>query len=343
MKEVVFKITNNCPCSCNFCESGNGRFLFIDFEAKLWEKIALEMCNNGLQVAIISGGEPLLRPQLVNQLIKLFHEYGVYVVLNTSGATFENGIFSILEFLPDLIIFSIDSTSPTLHDSRRGFPGLFSKLNNAIEQIHDANIVDMPIGLRFVLTKNNFFELPRLIEFCSNHSIDLLRITNIENDIEHRYSLSDKQIKTLFSETLPETIHNIEKSFFEIESLRVDAIKKIRSLYSGLTPFELTKNMFSPHLIDNAYCPLKGEFVMIGSSGEIYPCCESEHHRYPVLSNITHFSYQEICDNLSKIQSYRFPYCKYCTLSRNVQINFSSKSINLANKCIRDNVNQLST
>ena len=63
MKEALYKITENCPGDCLFCDAKekyqkifkNNIITLMD-----WKKISDDLIENGLEIVIVSGGEALL-------------------------------------------------------------------------------------------------------------------------------------------------------------------------------------------------------------------------------------------------------------------------------------------
>ena len=67
VREACYKITEVCPCRCTFCVS------YIKYNEVLkkqvisyeeWKSISDKLIGQGLQSVVISGGEPLLRPDV---------------------------------------------------------------------------------------------------------------------------------------------------------------------------------------------------------------------------------------------------------------------------------------
>ncbi|SJL19610.1 pyrroloquinoline quinone biosynthesis protein PqqE [Porphyromonas gingivalis] len=334
MREAVFKITNCCPCKCSFCESGNGLWRDIeDIVRDVWMESAQTFVNNGLEVAIISGGEPLLRADLASDMIKLFEKEGVFSVLNTSGVLFSrNSIDKMLCNLPNLVVFSIDSVNPVKHDRHRGIPNLFQTVLLSIQDIKK-RIPDLSVGVRFVLTKHNFHDLPILLYLCSYLGIDCLKITNIENDSAGQYALSLEQIDFLFTEVIPKSLEVCKALCFQSESLMFDAQEKLNHLFKGLSPKCLSKNLFAVSDVPIYECPLKSQFCLIGADGNIHLGCEAEHQQYPILGNIQELDILELQKKMTFYKRRRLAYCIYCSAERNIQINFTNKCLKVNERC----------
>ena len=333
IKEAVYKITENCPCDCSFCDSREKyekilKRKTMSFEQ--WVNITDKLLSEGLEVVVVSGGEPLLNEEITLSLIKYLQQNGVFVVLNASGALFgkdSKRITNLLNSFPDLLVFSIDSISAEKHDENRNFNGLFDKVINSIKLIKSMG--DYPVGIRTVITKNNYMEIPEIIKKFSSLGVDCIKLTNIENDLEGNFRLSKKDLDIFNNEVKPKIYEALKESYYEDEKLLEENIKKISKLLSNNSPnyIDISKGLFSPKLVGNAPCDLESRFIAIQSNGDVLPCCEAEHHYYPLLGNILNQNLNNIQSSDSYIQfkNNRAEYCVTCTQTHNLQLDFKQK------------------
>lgn len=337
IREALYKITENCPCNCTFCDAREkyNNFLKksqITFED--WKRISDNLIENGLEVAIISGGEALLEENTTYELIKYLQSKNVYVVLNTSGVLFnnENKLNRLLDNYPDLLVFSIDSSIPSQHDDNRKINGLYNKIIKSIEYIK--NNGNYSVAIRTVITKQNFRQLPDIIKNFNQMGIDCIKFTHIENDLEGTFTLSIDELNEFDSVVRNEMLNVIDECSFNTEILKQDAIKKINNLLSNSNiPYsELAKSNFAPNLVGNTKCDIVERFITIQSNGDLIPCCEAEHHYEPILGNLLNNKLEKIFAT-AKYKDFaenRPDYCKRCTEWQNMQISFneSGKKVN---------------
>ena len=140
VKEAVYKITENCPCNCAFCDSKE-KYLNIlkkqELDLNKWKLITDKLVVDGLEVVVLSGGEPLLRPNVTFPLLDYLQSNNIYVVLNTSGILlgYNSDLFNaLLKHFPDLLVFSVDSIFPEKHDLNRAMKGTFQSVVNSIKK-----------------------------------------------------------------------------------------------------------------------------------------------------------------------------------------------------------------
>ena len=89
-REVLMKITEACPCRCAFCDAHDKYANYHNFEIDdgKWMDCCKDLVLSGVEIVIISGGEALVRAELVYRMIDYLKSNNVFVVLNTSGALF---------------------------------------------------------------------------------------------------------------------------------------------------------------------------------------------------------------------------------------------------------------
>ena len=85
IRDLCFEIIQKCPNNCIFCSS-NSNFQkndIIDFPT-IKRTIDFFMANGGVKEISLSGGEPLLHPNIM-QIISYCHSLDIYTTLYTSG------------------------------------------------------------------------------------------------------------------------------------------------------------------------------------------------------------------------------------------------------------------
>lgn len=85
IKDLCFEIIQRCPNNCIFCSSNSDytKNNIIDFPT-IKRTIDFLLANGGIKEISLSGGEPLLHPNII-QIISYCHHLGIYTTLYTSG------------------------------------------------------------------------------------------------------------------------------------------------------------------------------------------------------------------------------------------------------------------
>ncbi len=147
---LIFSITNKCNLNCLGCYNKsfhqyNGKEL--DNE-KLWS-LAKEAKELGISFFVIAGGEPLLRPVLLD----IITEYPEIIFLVfTNGTLIDEKMISQFKKKKNIVpMISLEGNQKET-DQRRG-EGTFDQLRKTIIQMKKLNIF---FGLSLTLTRNNF-------------------------------------------------------------------------------------------------------------------------------------------------------------------------------------------
>ena len=333
IREAVYKITESCPCDCTFCDS-NYKYNYILKKKILsyeeWVKITDKLVESGLEVVVLSGGEPLVESETTIKLIDYLHQNNVFVVLNASGALFKNSknlLLKLTEHFPDLLVFSVDSIDPKKHDNNRRLDGVFDSVVSSIKYLKALG--DFPIAIRTVITRSNYREIPEIIRYFSSLGVDCIKLTNIENDTDKEFILRKEELDEFNDVVKPKIISELKKCSYESYDLLGENIKKINNLLSKDNDdyLSIAEGIFSPKLVGNAPCDLNGRFFAVQSNGDVLPCCEAEHHYTPLLGNILRQEEDEIkrSDIYLDFTQKREDYCRTCTQKHNLQLDFKTR------------------
>lgn len=145
-KRVCWEITTGCNLNCYFCHRSDKETHIYDVSA-LPKTIEL-LKKNGIKNVIISGGEPLLHPKLL-QIIQEIKENDIDVDLCTNGTLINQYIIEQLSKYLSEISISIDGYTADRHEKMRGAIGSFDKTVKGIKQlvengfeVHTTTVVD---------------------------------------------------------------------------------------------------------------------------------------------------------------------------------------------------------
>jgi MoaA/NifB/PqqE/SkfB family radical SAM enzyme len=164
-----FELTYNCNARCKHCHRGEP----VPNERLASPARLLEICREIKPlVAIMSGGEPLLRKELEEIIRTLKGRVSpLRVFVNTNGALLTSKRFHRLkEVGVDEFLISFDFPDER-HDEWRGIPGLFNRIRDFIaERSHEErrNIV-----LTSVFQRRNYREAPRMAEVARSWGVNI--------------------------------------------------------------------------------------------------------------------------------------------------------------------------
>jgi heme d1 biosynthesis radical SAM protein NirJ len=173
---VIWNLIRRCNLTCKHCYSISAD---KDFGGELSTQEAYavmdDLQNFGVPVLILSGGEPLLRPDIYD-LAQRAKAMGFYVGLSTNGTLInESNIKTIAQVGFDYVGISLDGMRDT-HDVFRRKVGAYDASLHAVRLCRDANI---KVGIRFTLTQDNAFDLPAMLKLVDDESIDKFYLSHL--------------------------------------------------------------------------------------------------------------------------------------------------------------------
>jgi len=166
---VVWNLIRRCNLACKHCYSISSDKDFAG-ELSTEEVYAVmdDLRNFGVPVLILSGGEPLLRPDIFD-ISRRAKAGGFYVGLSTNGTLInEENIKNIAGAGYNYVGISLDGIGET-HDHFRRKKGAFDASMNAIRLCRN---LDIKVGIRFTMTADNSHHLPDMLKLLDDYDID---------------------------------------------------------------------------------------------------------------------------------------------------------------------------
>jgi len=173
---VIWNLIRRCNLTCRHCYSISAD---KDFPGELSTQEVYGVMDDlkafGVPVLILSGGEPLLRPDIYDIALRA-KQMGFYVGLSSNGTLIDaTNIGRIAEVGFDYVGISLDGIKDT-HDKFRRMVGAYDRSLNAIRLARDAGI---KIGVRFTLTQHNEHDLPALLELMERENVDKFYLSHL--------------------------------------------------------------------------------------------------------------------------------------------------------------------
>jgi len=121
--EVQIYPTNICNLSCVFCVQTTGEYEDVEeVSDNRWVEVIEEICDMGTKKILISGGgEPLVRKNLITEMIKILKKNDVNGRMIHNGMLWDPASAEVLvDHGWDSVTFSIDGGCAETHDALRG-------------------------------------------------------------------------------------------------------------------------------------------------------------------------------------------------------------------------------
>jgi len=166
---VIWNLIRRCNLACKHCYSISAD---TDFPGELTTAEVFRVMDDlktfRVPVLILSGGEPLLRPDIF-EISKRAKAMGFYVGLSTNGTLIDDTLIGrIADVGYDYVGISIDGLRDT-HDRFRRMAGAYDASLRGVRLCRDAGI---KVGLRFTMTRDNAAELPALLDLMAAERVE---------------------------------------------------------------------------------------------------------------------------------------------------------------------------
>ncbi|WP_174874560.1 heme d1 biosynthesis radical SAM protein NirJ [Vogesella oryzae] len=166
---VIWTLIRRCNLTCQHCYSISAD---KDFPGELSRDEVFAVLEDlyacGVRVLILSGGEPLLRPDIYD-IGRRAKAMGFYVGLSSNGTLIDAAnVGRIAEVGFDYVGVSLDGIGAT-HDRFRRLQGGFELALRGIRLARDAG---MKVGVRYTMTEDNAHDLPALLQLVADEGID---------------------------------------------------------------------------------------------------------------------------------------------------------------------------
>src|SRR5215207_1252853 len=173
---VIWNLIRRCNLKCKHCYSISAD---VDFPGELSTAEVFRVMDDleaaQVPVLILSGGEPLLRPDIFD-ISRRAKARGFYVGLSSNGALIDgDNIGEIAGIGYDYVGISLDGIGAT-HDRFRGRSGAFEASLGGVRLCQAAGI---KVGLRFTMTMDNYAELPALLDLADREGVDKFYLSHL--------------------------------------------------------------------------------------------------------------------------------------------------------------------
>lgn len=159
---VSWNLTNRCNLRCAHCYMDAGATKKGELSTEECYRVIDQIAALETGMVILSGGEPLLRPDIFD-LASYASENGLLVVMGSNGTLIDQKVASRLALSKVKGIgISLDSLEPEKHDSFRGVKGCWEM---AVAGMRACLGQGLPVIVQTTLTPWNYEEIPALIEF----------------------------------------------------------------------------------------------------------------------------------------------------------------------------------
>lgn len=268
---IQWELTSRCNLRCLHCYQSEYLSKAEELSILDCKKLIKQMADLGIEKISISGGEPLMRGDLL-KIINLLETENIQVAsIFTNGTLITKEFLNRLKLLRSRINFniSLDGINPEALKIR-GFKQATSRrryLKKVVENIKLVKKYDFPIRINTILNKANYFKIEEMYDFLTD--LDVLSwnvsfprelgacIIN-KNDILLDLDIAFKACKKLISHHLERTRQGNKKIDLKIQYLFHEKYLHNLHYYS----------------LDSLICSYEGKELSfcIKPNGDVFPC-----------------------------------------------------------------------
>ncbi len=217
-----FEITSRCNLRCRHCYNSSSS----ENTAQLTRETILTclefFSSKGVRDLSISGGEPLLHPDVVN-ILRDADDRGLQTLLATNGTLLSGELVKRISPYVTYYQISVDGNK-LAHEAVRG-PGSYEAAFRGIHQLC-AEGLQKQTRLRMTISHSNCDSIPYLIEEAANLGLEAVHFSIVrsqgraDENFEESFQLSDERLIALYHEV--RELHRHYKGIIDISRLTVD-------------------------------------------------------------------------------------------------------------------------
>ncbi len=174
---LLAELTYRCPLACAYCSNPLELAAYDDeLSTAEWQRVFTEAAEMGVLQCHLSGGEPLLRRDLVD-LVRTAAELGMYTNLVTSAIGLSRSrAEGLKEAGLDHVQVSVQADEPATADRIAGIPSFERKLKAA------AVVKDLgwPLTVNVVLHRQNIDRVAEIITLVEELDADRVELANTQ-------------------------------------------------------------------------------------------------------------------------------------------------------------------
>jgi AdoMet-dependent heme synthase len=167
---LSWNITRECNMKCSHCYiNATEKKLAHELTTEEGKNIMDQICQVSKPLLILSGGEPLLRPDIY-ELIQYGVSKGLKMGLGSNGSLIDDAVAAKLkEAGIATVSISLDSHIPAQHDEFRGVAGAWEKAVNACKALRKNNVL---VQVNTTLTQQNYNQIDDIMSLAEEIGVE---------------------------------------------------------------------------------------------------------------------------------------------------------------------------
>lgn len=235
LKELYLYLTEECNLNCRHCwilpkYTGKSECVEHYIDTKILIKTIDDAIAIGLQGVKLTGGEPLLHPQ-VKEIISFINKRNLYLVIETNGVLLTPEIADLIKCnKASMVSISIDSHIRESHEKIRGVKGCFDASVAAITLLSERGVNNQIIMSLLNENRGHIESLVALAERLGVQSVkfniiqptekgEKLHEDNCIPSVEEYIRLGQYVVADLQKRVKPKLVFDLPPAFLPLHSL----------------------------------------------------------------------------------------------------------------------------
>ncbi len=167
---MSWNVTRECNMKCSHCYiNATEKKLSDELSTQEGKNLMDQICKVSKPLLILSGGEPLLRPDIY-ELIEYGASKGLKMGLGSNGSLIDDKVAAKLKAAGIATVsISIDSHIPAQHDEFRGVAGAWEKAVNACKALRKNNVL---VQVNTTLTQQNYNQIDEIMSLAEEIGVE---------------------------------------------------------------------------------------------------------------------------------------------------------------------------
>ncbi len=165
-------MTHRCHLRCVHCYLGDERFRPAsegELPTDFWLSVVDQIAEAGCLYLLITGGEPLLRPDFAAVYTRAIRR-GILVSLFTNGILVDEPLLALFsEYPPQLVEITLYGASAEVYEGITGVPGSFARCLRGIDALQARHVA---VGLKSMILRENSHEIDRMRLMAETRGLD---------------------------------------------------------------------------------------------------------------------------------------------------------------------------
>lgn len=164
LRLVAWETTRNCNLDCVHCRAAAGRGPYTgELTTAEGKRLLAEIARVAPAIVILTGGEPLLRPDIF-ELAEHGRDLGLRMVMAPNGTLVTEAIARRMAAAGiQRVSVSLDGASAETHDAFRKVPGAFAAALRGLDHLRAAGV---PFQINTTISRANLDEIPAIQELA---------------------------------------------------------------------------------------------------------------------------------------------------------------------------------